>query len=130
MIYRSVFAPGLFDGRTVVVTGGGSGIGRCTAHDLAAFGASVAVVGRNADKPSTVAREIHDDGGRVTTHVTDIRDEVGVGVGAVIDEILTEHGRIDGLFNNAGGQYRSPLAEISTRGFEAVVRTNLFVASS
>ena len=42
--YRSIFAPGLFDGQVVVVTGGGSGIGRCTAHELAALGATVALV--------------------------------------------------------------------------------------
>ena len=46
MSYRSVFRPGLFAGQTVVVTGGGSGIGRCTAHELAALGAHVVLVGR------------------------------------------------------------------------------------
>jgi citronellol/citronellal dehydrogenase len=121
--YRSAFAPGLFDGRTVVVTGGGSGIGRCTAHELAALGATVALVGRNPDKIAVVAAEIAEDGGRASPHVTDIRDEDGVA--RVVDEVLSTHGRIDGLFNNAGGQYRAPLASISTKGFEAVVRTNL-----
>ncbi len=48
MSYRSVFRPGLFAGQVVVVTGGGSGIGRCTAHELAALGAHVVLVGRNA----------------------------------------------------------------------------------
>ena len=45
--YQSVFASGLFAGRVIVVTGGGSGIGRCTAHELAALGAHVVLVGRN-----------------------------------------------------------------------------------
>jgi len=121
--YRSVFKEGLFAGQTVVVTGGGSGIGRCTAHELAALGASVAVVGRNQDKLAAVKEEIKSDRGRVSTHIADIRDEVAVG--GVIDAILAEHGRIDGLFNNAGGQYRAPLETISTKGFEAVVRNNL-----
>ncbi|MCB2021127.1 MAG: SDR family NAD(P)-dependent oxidoreductase, partial [Burkholderiaceae bacterium] len=54
MKYQSIFAPGLFAGQVVVVTGGGSGIGRCTAHELAALGATVALVGRKADKLAAV----------------------------------------------------------------------------
>ncbi|MEB3030071.1 SDR family oxidoreductase [[Mycobacterium] nativiensis] len=123
MSYQSVFTKDLFAGRTVVVTGGGSGIGRCTAHELAALGASVAIVGRNEDKLTAVAAEIRSDGGQASTHSADIRDEGAVG--EVIDAILTKHGRIDGLFNNAGGQYRAALDTVSTKGFEAVVRNNL-----
>lgn len=123
MGYQSIFKQGLFAGQTVVITGGGSGIGRCTAHELAALGAEVAIVGRNADKLNAVQTEIRDDGGRVSTHAADIRDEAAVS--AVVDAILAEHGRIDGLFNNAGGQYRAPLDSITTKGFEAVVRNNL-----
>ena len=67
--------------------------------------------------------EIRSDGGRVSIHTADIRDESTVS--DVVDAILSEHGRIDGLFNNAGGQYRAALENISTKGFEAVVRNNL-----
>jgi citronellol/citronellal dehydrogenase len=121
--YQSVFRQDLFAGQTVVVTGGGSGIGRCTAHELAALGADVAIIGRNADKLGAVHAEIRSDGGRVSIHTADIRDEAAVG--EVVEAILAEHGRVDGLFNNAGGQYRAPLDTISTKGFEAVVRNNL-----
>ncbi|MCV7301280.1 SDR family oxidoreductase [Mycobacterium barrassiae] len=123
MGYQSVFKDDLFAGQTVVITGGGSGIGRCTAHELAALGAEVALVGRNVDKLRAVQDEIRSDGGRVSIHATDIRDEVTVI--DVVDAIISDHGRIDGLFNNAGGQYRAPLESISTKGFEAVVRNNL-----
>jgi citronellol/citronellal dehydrogenase len=123
MGYQSVFKDGLFAGQTVVITGGGSGIGRCTAHELAALGADIAIVGRSIDKLNAVQAEIRDDGGRASVHTADIRDEIAVG--EVIDAIIAEHGRIDGLFNNAGGQYRAPLETITTKGFEAVVRNNL-----
>ncbi|MDB5577844.1 MAG: family oxidoreductase [Bradyrhizobium sp.] len=123
MTYRSVFRHDLFAGQTVIVTGGGSGIGRCTAHELAALGATVALVGRTEEKLARVRDEIREDGGRATIHVCDIREEATVI--ATIDAILGLHGRIDGLFNNAGGQYKSALKDISTKGFEAVVRTNL-----
>ncbi|RFA10459.1 2,4-dienoyl-CoA reductase [Subtercola boreus] len=123
MPYTSVFAPGLFAGQTVVVTGGGSGIGRCVVHELSSLGATVAVVGRSLEKLDRIRAEVTEDGGSVTTHATDIRDEAGVVT--VIDEILQQHGRIDGLVNNAGGQYKAELKTISTKGFEAVVRSNL-----
>ena len=123
MNYDSVFRPGLFAGQVVIVTGGGSGIGRCTAHELAALGAHVALVGRNPEKLANVKDEILSDGGQASDHVCDIRDEAGVI--ATIDAILGAVGRIDGVVNNAGGQYRAALKTISTKGFEAVVRTNL-----
>lgn len=123
MPYRSVFRQGLFDGQIVIVTGGGSGIGRCTAHELSALGARVALVGRTAEKLERVKAEIAEDGGQATAHVCDIREEAQVV--AAIGDVLATHGRIDGLVNNAGGQFRTAMRTISTRGFEAVVRNNL-----
>src|SRR5690606_2488515 len=107
----------------VIVTGGGSGIGRCTAHELASLGASVVLVGRSADKLRATAQEIADDGGRASTQACDIRQEDAVC--AMVAAVLAEHGRIDGLVNNAGGQYMTPLEKISAKGWEAVVATNL-----
>ena len=123
MPYNSVFRADLFAGQTVMVTGGGSGIGRCLAHELVSLGANVVILGRNAEKLETVAAEIREDGGEVATQVCDIRDEESVI--AAIEATLARFGRIDALVNNAGGQYRTPLRTISTRGFEAVVRNNL-----
>ena len=123
MHYESAFRPGLFDGKTFIVTGGGSGIGRCTAHELASLGATVAIVGRSTDKLSRVKAEIEEDGGRVSLHACDIRDEALVR--RTVEAVLEQHGRVDGLVNNAGGQYRAELKTISTKGFEAVVRNNL-----
>src|SRR6202171_3175861 len=123
MPYQSVFRPDLFKGKTIIITGGGSGIGRCTAHELVALGANVAILGRTAEKLAEVRAEIEEDGGQVLTRVCDIRDETMVI--AAIDAVLGAYGRIDGLVNNAGGQYRAPMKTISTKGFEAVVRSNL-----
>ncbi len=123
MPYQSVFRPDLFKGKTIIITGGGSGIGRCTAHELVALGADVAILGRTAEKLAEVKVEIEEDGGQVLTQVCDIRDETMVI--AAIDAVLGAYGRIDGLVNNAGGQYRAPMKSISTKGFEAVVRSNL-----
>ena len=121
--YRSVFRPGLFAGRTILVTGGGSGIGRCTAHELASLGAHVVLLGRKLDKLQHVASEIVVDGGRCSFHACDIRDEQAVQ--DVVQAIVVAHGRIDGLVNNAGGQYITPLEKISAKGWDAVVATNL-----
>jgi citronellol/citronellal dehydrogenase len=123
MSYRSVFAPGLFEGQTVVVTGGGSGIGRCTAHELAALGAHLAITGRKIDKLEKVKAEIAAAGGSCEIHAFDIREEAQVK--DAVAKIVANKGRIDGLFNNAGGQFPSPAAELSAKGFDVVVRNNL-----
>jgi len=111
--YRSVFAPGLLAQRVVVVTGGGSGIGRCAAHELASLGAHVVLIGRN------LAR-LQDTAG---FHACDIRQEDAVRT--VVTATVAAHGRIDGLVNNAGGQYITPLENISAKGWQAVIDTNL-----
>jgi len=123
MSYRSVFQPGLFDRQTVIVTGGGSGIGRCTAHEIAALGAHVVITGRKPDKLATVKAEIEAAGGRFETHSFDIREEAQVK--DAIAAIVARNGRIHGLFNNAGGQFPAPAAAMSAKGFDVVVRNNL-----
>lgn len=107
----------------MVVTGGGSGIGRCTAHELAHLGATVAIIGRQESKLITTKQEIEEYGGSCTAHVCDIRDEELVK--NTVSSILGTHNRLDGLINNAGGQFASPLAEIKGKGWEAVIKNNL-----
>lgn len=123
MSYQSVFHPNAFKGQVFIVTGGGSGIGRCTAHELAALGARVALVGRKAEKVETVKAEITEDGGIASAHVCDIREEESVK--ATVKSIIAEHGGLNGLVNNAGGQFQAPLTGINQKGWETVVRTNL-----
>lgn len=121
--YRSVFRPGLFAERTVIVTGGGSGIGRCIAHELASLGATVVITGRRLERLQAVQAEIHAAGGVASCHAFDIRDE-SAAVSA-ITAIVAEHGPVSGLVNNAGGQYPSPVEDLSVKGWEAVIRNNL-----
>jgi citronellol/citronellal dehydrogenase len=106
-----------------LVTGGGSGIGRCTAHELASLGAHVVLVGRNPDKLTATTQEITGDGGQASWHSCDIRREGDVQ--AMVAQVVQQHGRIHGLVNNAGGQYISPLAKTSAKGWQAVIDTNL-----
>jgi len=121
--YDTIFRPDLFAGQVAIVTGGGSGIGRCTAHELAALGAHVVITGRREEKLQRVREEIEGDGGSADHLAFDIRDEEAVtgAIGAVVER----HGRIDHLVNNAGGQFPSPAQAINKKGFETVVRTNL-----
>lgn len=121
--YRSAFRPDLLAGQVIVVTGGGSGIGRCTAHELAALGATPVLVGRTLAKLEGVRAELAERGCRAGVQVIDIRDGAAVHDG--VAAILAEHGRIDGLVNNAGGQFPSPLESITDKGWDAVVRNNL-----
>ena len=123
MKYNSIYKPELFKGQLHIVTGGGSGIGRCTAHELAALGAHVLITGRKQDKLDATAAEIREDGGTVSTASFDIRDEEAVT--AFVKETVAEHGQIHALVNNAGGQYPAPLMGIGKKGWEAVVALSL-----
>ncbi len=121
--YASVFRPGLFAGQVLWVTGGGSGIGRCVAHELASLGALVIISGRTQVKLDAVAAEVVADGGRCDTAAFDIRDEDAVKAG--VAAVIARHGPVSGLVNNAGGQFPAPLMAISKKGFDAVVANNL-----
>lgn len=123
MAYQSIFRTDLFADQSIIVTGGGSGIGRCVAHELAALGAHVVLVGRKLEKLEAVATEIREDGGSCSHYSFDIRDEAAVKNG--VKTIVAERGSIQGLVNNAGGQYPAPLLAISKKGWEAVVANNL-----
>ncbi|MFI8993823.1 SDR family oxidoreductase [Streptomyces sp. NPDC053542] len=116
----SVLRPGVHEGKVALVTGGGTGIGRATALELAAGGADVVVCGRRAEPLAAVREEIERAGGTCLDAVADIRDEQQVT--EVVDRALDAYGRIDVLVNNAGGQFTAPAEDISANGWRAVHR--------
>lgn len=122
MSYQSVFRSDLFANQRVLVTGGGSGIGRCIAHELASLGADVVLLGRSEEKLQKVQVELKEDGYSASYFCCDIRDEERVK--AVVTEMQAA-GPVTALVNNAGGQFPAPLAAISKNGFEKVVQSNL-----
>jgi citronellol/citronellal dehydrogenase len=117
----AIFKPDLLAGQVALVSGGGSGLGRRSAIELAALGARVVVCGRRAEPlEETVALCA---GGRCGAQVCDIREEDQVD--ALVDAVLADHGKIDLLVNNAGGQFLTPAEDITPKGFRTVIRLNV-----
>jgi citronellol/citronellal dehydrogenase len=116
-----IFAEGLLEGQVIVVTGGGSGLGRATAIELSACGATVVLAGRRSEPLEETASLC--EGGRCRPHPCDIRAEGEVA--GLVREAIDRHGRIDTLVNNAGGQYMSPAEDLTAKGFRTVVGLNL-----
>lgn len=123
MKYQSIFRADLFADQTTLITGGGSGIGRATAIELASLGAHVVLVGRTLERLTAVQQEIAEMGGESSTFTCNIREEEQVQ--ALFADVLAQQGAVHGLVNNAGGQFLSPAEFISKKGFHAVVETNL-----
>jgi NAD(P)-dependent dehydrogenase (short-subunit alcohol dehydrogenase family) len=120
----SIFANGLFRDRVAVVTGGATGIGLAIAEELVRLGAKVVIASRKAGRLDTAARGLSADyGSDVVPFVCNIRRRSEVE--ALFDATLARFGRVDFVVNNGGGQFLSPAASISEKGWHAVVETNL-----
>ncbi len=115
--------PGIFEGRTALVTGGGRGMGKSIALRFAELGAAVVVTGRHMETLEETVDQILTNGGAALAEVADIRDteQVDTLVSAAVDRF----GRIDFLVNNAGGQFPARPSEISDRGWRSVIDLNL-----
>jgi len=113
-----VFAESVLDERVILVTGGGTGLGKAAAAELAACGAQVVIAGRRED---VLAAAVDELGARASYVVGDIRSDARAIVGACLER----HGRLDVLVNNAGGQYFVPAEAITAKGWRAVTGLNV-----
>ncbi|HEX2910626.1 MAG TPA: SDR family oxidoreductase [Chloroflexia bacterium] len=120
---QSIFRDGLFEGQVIMVSGGGTGIGRAITLELAVLGATVVICSRSEEHLEPTRREVEAAGGQAYALLCNIRDEEQVK--ATVNEVITRFGRLDALVNNAGGQFASPAEAISSKGWNAVIDTNL-----
>jgi len=123
MQVQSVFREGLLDGKVAVVTGGGSGIGKAIASELGGLGCSVVIAGRKLERLEAAAAELREAGVQARAIQCNIREESEVA--ALMAGTIEAFGSVDFLVNNAGGQFPSPAGYIRTKGWNAVVETNL-----
>ncbi len=115
-----MFQPDVLKDKVILVTGGGTGLGRSMVERFLELGARVAITSRRKEMLVEVAKELTGKYGReVYTSGVDVRDPVAVT--RVIDEVWTHFGRVDGLVNNAAGNFISPTERLSTRAVDAVL---------
>ena len=118
-----LFAPDLFDGETVLITGGGTGIGKALALAYADHGADVAIASRSMDHLEPVAAEIERRGAAACATTVDVRDADDVE--RAVETVLDELGDLSILVNNAGATFLCPAEELSANGWRSFVGTIL-----
>ena len=113
-----MFVDGLFAGKKILVTGGGTGLGKAMAERFLGLGADIAICGRRKAVCDATAEELMKaHGGRVASYGVDIRDAAAVE--AMVEEIFRD-GPLTGLVNNAAGNFISRTEDLSSRGFDAI----------
>jgi citronellol/citronellal dehydrogenase len=118
-----IFARGALEGLSVLITGGGTGLGRESAFELARCGALVTITGRRGQVLAEAAAQLEGAGGEIGWIAGDVREPVEAR--RLVAEVLERRGRLDVLVNNAGGQFFSPAELIVAKGWRAVWRLNV-----
>jgi NAD(P)-dependent dehydrogenase (short-subunit alcohol dehydrogenase family) len=121
-----MFAEGILAERSIIVTGGGSGLGLAMAKKFASYGGKVTIGGRTLDRLERAAEEIRTvarEGGDVDVHPADVREPAEVD--ALVAHAIARFGKIDSLVNNAAGNFLVTSEDLTPNGFDAVVRTVL-----
>ncbi|MCR5877686.1 SDR family oxidoreductase [Phenylobacterium sp. J367] len=114
-----MFRPGLMKGQRVLITGGGTGLGKVMAEACLMLGAEVYIWGRRGNVIEDAAKELMDaHGGKVVGRACDIR--VPEAIHEAMDEIWADGGALTGLVNNAAGNFISRTEDLSARGFDAI----------
>lgn len=111
-------------GKVAVVTGAGSGIGRSLADLLAKEGCHLALADIHGDSVETIATELRQRGGQVSSHILDVADRAAVF--AFADEVLAHHGQADLIVNNAGVSVSQTIAELDFEDFEWLMNINFW----
>jgi len=118
-ISKLMFRDGLMDGERVLVTGGGTGLGKEMAEGFLKLGAEVHICGRRGGVCEETAEALMSaHGGKVVPHACDIR--VAEAIDDMTDKIWINHGALTGLINNAAGNFISRTEDLSIRGFDAI----------
>ena len=106
------------EGKVVLITGGGTGLGAETARHLASKGAIVAIAARRRNKLDEVVAQITGAGGRASAYLLDVADKKQFK--GVVDVVIADFGRLDVLINNAGLMPIRPMAEVNTDEWDAL----------
>ncbi|GGJ93513.1 2,4-dienoyl-CoA reductase [Lentibacillus kapialis] len=120
---QEIFAPGLLTGKSVLITGGGTGIGLAMAQLLGELGAHVILVARTAETLEEAVTKLHTEHISADCIPVNIREEQEVT--ELFDTVSAKWGGCDFLINNAGGQFTAQALNISANGFRSVVDLNL-----
>lgn len=123
--FKTIFTPGLFDGDVAIVTGGASGIGKAIAKELAVLDCTVIIASRKYDKLENCAKEINHELGKDLIYPVKCNIRIESDVKNLMVETVLKFGKINHLVNNGGGQFTSLFSDLKTKGWNAVIDTNL-----